>query len=101
MAATKQFSAAGDFDLRSVHDGFTGRFAIQISAISGQTVTPQISADDGVNWVTRAVTPADNSADVITMTTTGLWVMDALTCWGRLHITGAGSCTITVRPAVG
>jgi hypothetical protein len=95
-----QITADGDYDFGEVHDGFTGRWVIQVIALSGATLTPKVSAD-GTNFVTRAVTPADNSADVTSIAATGLWIMDALTCEARLTASGGGTATVFVKPAIG
>lgn len=94
-------TANGDISLGEVHPGYTGRWIIQIVAIAAATVTPKVSLDGGATKVTRAVTPADNSADVTALTGPGLWFMDAGTADAYLTISAAGSATIYVKPAIG
>jgi hypothetical protein len=99
VATAFTFAAAGDFELGEADPAFGGRWAIQVNSTT-QTITPQLSLDR-VNWFNRAVTPSDNSADVATITGTGIWILDALACFARLHVTGAGATSGYVRAAVG
>jgi hypothetical protein len=102
MARRITISGAGDFDFGNVHPGFTGRWIIQVISISSLTLTPKVSVDDdGNTFVTRAITPADNSTDVTSIAAPGLWFMDAGTARGRLTSVGAGSAVVLVQPAIG
>ena len=86
---------------REVHPGFTGRWFFQVTAYSGLTsITPQMSVD-GTTWVTRAITPYSNAADVTTITATGGWMVDSGSCQFSLIGVGTGSATVVVQPAIG
>lgn len=95
------FTTAESKFLGQITEGLTGRHFIQITAIAGLTIIPEISADGGVTWNVRAVTPADNTADVTSMGAPGFWIMDVGTAWARLRSTGAGSATVHVQSAIG
>lgn len=95
------FNNAESKFLGKITAGLTGRHFIQITAIAGLTIIPEISNDDGVTWVARAVTPADNTADVTAMATIGFWIMDAGTSDVRLRSTGNGTATVEVLSSIG
>lgn len=92
MVRTTTFATDTNKDLTSAEDAIAGGLALQVSAISGATVTVRLS-QNGSDYVTALMVPVGSATGVTSASAAGAWRVD---CSGFriVNISSAsGTCT--------
>lgn len=91
------FASGENKNLIGAEDNLAGGVALQITAISGATVTVRLTQDN-TNFVDALMIPVGSATGVTSATATGAWRVD---CSGFVNVnvlSTGGTCTIKFQP---